>query len=271
LLGILKQIEVGEVGTVNESLKNLKRKVYYFLNSYDKDRNEEIEIKELTEKRKEFSNELSKVEEIIETMKDLEEEVINCRQGQDSIVNELLHMSTNIEEKLRKRTEKTSFKEKFPKREISRIIRLGRDEVKGILGKDIRTKLLVVSNEVNGSNQEYYFNLIGLVIHIGRDDINVDYSSGSFDSEIKAIEKAIEMVEFKLLLTEEQERKIENKVKQVYTEEKEVNEEKDREKEKIIRELKRKLLKKFQEEIGIEKEQIESADLNSSNVSNVRS
>ncbi|CAI2187395.1 7065_t:CDS:2, partial [Funneliformis geosporum] len=87
LLGILKQVQIGETGIVNIALKNLKNEVDSFLKEYDEDGNEEIDIDELTKERKKFSSELIRLEEVAKMMKNLEKEVINYRQG--SIKKEL--------------------------------------------------------------------------------------------------------------------------------------------------------------------------------------
>ncbi|CAI2167034.1 15858_t:CDS:2 [Funneliformis geosporum] len=81
LIGILKQVQIGETGIVNIALKNLKNEVDIFLKEYDKDGNEEIDIDELTNEREKFVNELIKLEEVAKMMKNLEKEVINYRQG----------------------------------------------------------------------------------------------------------------------------------------------------------------------------------------------
>ncbi|CAI2198750.1 19392_t:CDS:2, partial [Funneliformis geosporum] len=81
LLGILKQVQIGETGIVNIALKNLKNEVDIFLKEYDKDGNEEIDIDELTNEREKFASELIKLEEVAKMMKNLEKEVINYRQG----------------------------------------------------------------------------------------------------------------------------------------------------------------------------------------------
>jgi hypothetical protein len=82
LYGILKQIEVGKLGIVNGVLKDLNEKVNGFLEEYDDDGNEEIEMDELINERERFvEGGLDKLEEIIKSTKRLEEEVINYRQG----------------------------------------------------------------------------------------------------------------------------------------------------------------------------------------------
>jgi hypothetical protein len=81
LLGILKQVEAGKLGTINEALKDLKDKVNKFLEEYDEDGDEEIDIEELTKNRKKFNSELGKVEKIVKSMKYLENVVINYRQN----------------------------------------------------------------------------------------------------------------------------------------------------------------------------------------------
>lgn len=81
LMGILKQVEVREFGAVNVVLKNLKDKVHSFLETYDEDGNEEIDIYELINNRVKFSKELNKLQEIAETIKKLEDKVVDYRQG----------------------------------------------------------------------------------------------------------------------------------------------------------------------------------------------
>ncbi|CAG8761319.1 2469_t:CDS:2, partial [Racocetra persica] len=205
LMGILKQIEVGEVGTVSEALEDLKKKVYNFLNAYDEDRNEEIDIKELTNEQVKFAKELNKVEEIVEAMKELEEQVINYRQDQVPIVNELLQELTNIKEGKREKIEKI-FKEEFPKKEIKKIIFSERGENK--------EQYLIISNEVlNDSIPKYYLNLVDLIIiNNSFYEAKMNKFSQPFSSEEEA--KKLIKIEF----TEEQERRIENELKKLYQE-----------------------------------------------------
>ncbi|CAG8544599.1 6696_t:CDS:10, partial [Racocetra fulgida] len=68
LRGIMKQVEI--------ALKNLKKAVNTFLKEYDKDGNGEIDIEELTDKRKKFANELGKVKGIIKAIQNLEDKII---------------------------------------------------------------------------------------------------------------------------------------------------------------------------------------------------
>jgi hypothetical protein len=80
-LGILRKIEVGERGKVNEALNDLNEKVNKFLKVYDVNDDNEIDVEELIDEREEFSKELGKVENIVEAIKELEEKVIDYKQG----------------------------------------------------------------------------------------------------------------------------------------------------------------------------------------------
>jgi len=60
LLAITKSIRVGELGEVNKSFKNLKKKVDEFLKIYDADGNEEIDLEELIIKKKDLAGDLAK-------------------------------------------------------------------------------------------------------------------------------------------------------------------------------------------------------------------
>lgn len=235
LMGILKQIEVGEVGEVSEALEDLKKQVYNFLSAYDEDGNEEIDIKELTNGQVKFAKELNKVEAIVEAMKELEEQVINYRQDQVPIVNELLQKLTDVKEGKREKIEKI-FKEKFPKREIERIIFSEQGENK--------EQYLIISSEVLNDSPKYYLNLINN-FH------KVNDLPQLFNVEGKVIMEEAEKL-IKVEFTEEQEKRIENELKKLY-QEKEVAEEKNRKKEKIIKEVTKKLLKPFQVEEKVEK------------------
>jgi regulator of sigma D len=81
LFGILKKIEVRELGTLNVVLRDLKRQVRSFLEAYDRDKNEEIDIEELTNEREKFGRELGRVQEIVKAIKELEDKVVDYKQG----------------------------------------------------------------------------------------------------------------------------------------------------------------------------------------------
>ncbi|CAG8462964.1 39494_t:CDS:2 [Gigaspora margarita] len=81
LLGTLKRIAGGELGEVNLKLRELKNKVEDFLNDYDKDGNQEIDLEELINERIKFNKELDKVEVIEQAIKELEKEVIKYKKG----------------------------------------------------------------------------------------------------------------------------------------------------------------------------------------------
>jgi hypothetical protein len=81
LVGILRQIKVGQLGAINEKFKDLQEKVYNFLSQYDEDGNEEIDINELINERIKFNKELDKLEEIVNSIKELEKKVIDYKQG----------------------------------------------------------------------------------------------------------------------------------------------------------------------------------------------
>jgi hypothetical protein len=119
LLGILKQIKVGKTGVVNKALGELKEKVYIFLKEYDEDGNEEIDIDELTKERIKFSNELSKVEEIVDAIKKLEDKVISYKQG--DVVEEK-------DSPLPTRENQTDFENEFKQKKIELEIQLKKVE-----------------------------------------------------------------------------------------------------------------------------------------------
>ncbi|CAG8799801.1 14526_t:CDS:2, partial [Racocetra persica] len=56
--------KIGELGVVNSKLKELKKKVLDFLQDYDENNNQEIELEELINARVKFNNELTKLGEI---------------------------------------------------------------------------------------------------------------------------------------------------------------------------------------------------------------
>ncbi|CAG8836462.1 20905_t:CDS:2, partial [Gigaspora margarita] len=82
ILKVLESIEMSKWGKVNLSLKNLKDKAYQFLEEYDEDNNEEIDIEELIQERVKFSYELNKVEEIVGAMRGLEDTVTEYQKGE---------------------------------------------------------------------------------------------------------------------------------------------------------------------------------------------
>ncbi|CFW92727.1 protein of unknown function (Leucine-rich repeat domain) [endosymbiont DhMRE of Dentiscutata heterogama] len=133
LLGILKQIEVGELGEVNQALKDLKDKVNQFLEEYDDDGNEEIDVEELINERKKFAEELNKVEAIVQDMQELEEKVLSYRQGpagrkkleeEKRIKSEIEKLSKELKNEQEPEELKNKFKEKFLQREVVEIIPL---------------------------------------------------------------------------------------------------------------------------------------------------
>jgi len=121
----------------------LNDKVKQFLEEYDYDGNGEIDIEELTKSREKFSDELGKVKEIIEAMKELENKVIDYRQGEltgedeikvekekkisktgDFKSSQLIINKEQVkaDEELEKRVKK-EFAEKFPTRKIVFLLR----------------------------------------------------------------------------------------------------------------------------------------------------
>ncbi|KLL03316.1 MAG: hypothetical protein MRERV_44c003 [Mycoplasmataceae bacterium RV_VA103A] len=82
LLGIVKSIKIGDLGIVNGKLKELKNKVLDFLQDYDENNNQGIEVEELINSRVKFNNELDKLSEIVKSMKQLEGKIIDYRQGE---------------------------------------------------------------------------------------------------------------------------------------------------------------------------------------------
>ncbi|CAG8478889.1 5436_t:CDS:10 [Cetraspora pellucida] len=166
LLGILKQIGVNESkSTVNLAFQDLKKKVYTFLNDYDDDGNEEIDIEELIEEREKFAKELNdKVKKIIETMKELEEQVINYRQGsedkeEDVEEKEIKLAIEKLPKELMEKQKLEEFKHKLPEklsqREIIKIIPLVP------LGQRDERQFLIISQNKNlfglfGSSKEKY-------------------------------------------------------------------------------------------------------------------
>ncbi|RHZ36164.1 hypothetical protein [endosymbiont GvMRE of Glomus versiforme] len=81
LLGILKKIKVGELGAINQELKNLQEQVNHFLEDYDEDGNGEIDMEELTNKRDKLSQELKHLRAIVVAMEKVEDKVINYQQN----------------------------------------------------------------------------------------------------------------------------------------------------------------------------------------------
>ena len=99
LLGILKMVKNSELGEVNQALNNLRSKTKDFLESYDKDKNGTIDIPELKDQRSKLGIDLTKENQedgsgssqlgnIIATMKNLEEKLVNYRQGTTSEAND---------------------------------------------------------------------------------------------------------------------------------------------------------------------------------------
>jgi hypothetical protein len=158
LLGILKQIKVGKLGSVNEVLKDLNNKVNKFLEEYDDDGNEEIDIDELTNEREKFTKELSKVEEIIRSIKHLEEEVINHHQGstdekETKKEKKIKSIIAELSDELTGKQESKEFGEKaqaeLPQRKIIKIIPLVS------LGQKDKRQVLVISR-----NKKSFFSFL---------------------------------------------------------------------------------------------------------------
>jgi len=98
-MGMTKAIKFdSELGEVNKEFGNLKSKVENFLDEYDENKNQEIDLEELKnenkrkilaqdlankDKENKESNKDSKLQEIIDTMKELEKKVIKYRQGEN--------------------------------------------------------------------------------------------------------------------------------------------------------------------------------------------
>jgi Ca2+-binding EF-hand superfamily protein len=77
---------MGELGVVNEAFKKLKKEVEKFFKEYDDDENGEIDVNELKEKRTKLAQELEEKEEsklwkVVNALKDLENIVVDYRQG----------------------------------------------------------------------------------------------------------------------------------------------------------------------------------------------
>ena len=107
LLAITKSIRVGELGEVNKSFKNLKKKVDEFLKIYDADGNEEIDLEELIIKKKDLAGDLAKDSKkkenklwrVVDVMKELENKVTGYRQGlniEEEIINN--HHAVDMDE-----------------------------------------------------------------------------------------------------------------------------------------------------------------------------
>lgn len=203
LLGILKKIEVGELGEVNQALKDLKDKVDEFLEEYDDDGNEEIDIEELINERVKFAEELNKVEAIVKDMKELEEKVISYRQGpagrkkmeeEKRIKSEIERLSKELVAKQESAEFKNKVKEKFPQREISQIIplvSLGQRKEQQFLIISQNRKSLLTLFRLN--EQEYSLDLIEYKIN---KQIKIKKSKDFpqwFDSEEKARSEAHEI------------------------------------------------------------------------------
>ncbi|CAG8466121.1 31312_t:CDS:10 [Racocetra persica] len=125
--------QIGELGEVNQALKDLKNKVNQFLEEYDDDGNEEIDVEELINERKKFAEELNKVEAIVQDMQELEEKVLSYRQGsagrkkleeEKRIKSEIEKLSKELVGEQKSSEFKNKIKEKLPKKEIREIIPL---------------------------------------------------------------------------------------------------------------------------------------------------
>ncbi|CAG8470787.1 8144_t:CDS:10 [Racocetra fulgida] len=243
LLGILKQIKAGDLGIINKALKDLKERVREFLNEYDEDNNEEIDVNELTNERKKFNEELEKVEKIVDAIKLLENRVVIYKQGglieeeslktdnkpfQQIINEEQIKLDEKSKEKI-----KTEFKTKFPTREIIFLLK----------GKE--NQILVISRSQSNIFNDFLPEWINK--NYALDLVEYSFEERKFDVEIKekeAVEKSLEMIE----LTEEQKEQIRERAKQSIGDEKkgkEVKEElSEKEQKKLIKILERMLLEK---------------------------
>jgi len=99
LSGILVQFEIDELkGAVNKKLKALNENIKEFLDIYDQDNNGEIDVEELIDKRGDLAQELNKkenkVQEIIDSIKQLEETMIEYRKTSHYIISEKKAVTT---------------------------------------------------------------------------------------------------------------------------------------------------------------------------------
>ncbi|CAG8559959.1 2892_t:CDS:10, partial [Cetraspora pellucida] len=213
---------------------------------YDHDSNEEIDIEELIKCREKFSNELDKVEEIIEAMKKLEEkEEIKQKLEREKkeevpttvitsfpeVINELSEQ-IKVDEKLKDEIEK-KLEKIFPKTK----------KIVFLLKGEKENQVLVISRIENGEKK---VSEVEIIKNPCQKILSGQIREGIKDSQEGAIEKYLEIVEIKL--EKEQRGQIREKAQQIVDDEKRAKEIKEelpkKIQERLIRLLAKKLLEK---------------------------
>ena len=102
LMGILKQFEKSSKlkGKVNKTIGELNEKLEAFLKIYDDDGNKEIDIDELTTEREKLVGDFEKLRELIDSLKKLEEAVVEYRKFsyyEENIKKEDKQQDTKVE------------------------------------------------------------------------------------------------------------------------------------------------------------------------------
>ncbi|CAI2169544.1 17491_t:CDS:10 [Funneliformis geosporum] len=82
LSGMLSQFKISELkgGKVNEMLKNLDKKTTKFLKAYDENGDNEIDVEELKNEKKKAGEEESKLQAVMNAIKELERAIVGYRQ-----------------------------------------------------------------------------------------------------------------------------------------------------------------------------------------------
>jgi hypothetical protein len=101
-MGILKQFEKSSKlkGKVNKTIGELNEKLEAFLKIYDDDGNKEIDIDELTTEREKLVGDFEKLRELIDSLKKLEEAVVEYRKFsyyEENIKKEDKQQDTKVE------------------------------------------------------------------------------------------------------------------------------------------------------------------------------
>jgi Leucine-rich repeat (LRR) protein len=138
LSGMTKAIKFDpKLGEINKEFENLKNKVERFLDEYDNDGNQEIDLGELVDKDKRkvlaqdlIDKEESKLQEIIDVMKQLEKKVIAYRQGvnvekgtveEEAVVQtETENLEAELKQQIKEEIEKIKAKEQQRKEKLEK-------------------------------------------------------------------------------------------------------------------------------------------------------
>ena len=270
LKGMLEKIKASEVGEVNRALNNLRYKANKFLEQYDEDENGTVDLSELIDKREDFAEDLSKennqLSNIVQAILELEEEMINYRQGSaaekreekewlDSKVEGLFKKLTENQVAINNQELVGKVKEKLVKKEIIQSVFL--------LGQPDKKQVLVVSQTKNPFNlwrlkgrcticdlflKNYSLDLVKY--NFADKELKITMENKDFpkwfNSEKEAMEEAIK-IELK-----EQKKLIEIMVKNMKREGKKGIEEGISKREELIIATKRKLLKARENELRSE-------------------